>query len=583
MKYSLLRRRVNGRSRARSLPFPENSLWWVAMIGTWVALFWYMTIGGVVHAVEERLPTAQAEEAVQTVQRYASAVASSNSVLVAQNDFVCLLKMVQSGLVSSGEFPAPSDPIYSWCWQRLVKVHAGAIEKRDHGLDELWPGIGKLVDFADFKRFHIAETQSRQMVPSFFVMAEIGVMAGDPGYTLHSLGTSPLPHASFKLDEEGSVLAVPTAMVRTRVSYPNPITSPAANAPGEKDWAVPYKKPIHPVKAVNVKWVVLSNLKQHGFPVDSAVLNIPMETSFGLTIPFVIEAGGFEPKSTEYWTAAEARAQLDEGVTRARTLPSRRDRIAMLNRILVVDPSHLGALQAITKELYDGLLAFGENLHGIRVKDRALAQRFNELYWTVQSQTDRMDISLHMEMGGRAEPTPADYLYRMIPAMESLADLQPGDFENRLKLSLAYRWTNDQLTAIMAPQQLLSEVPNDQNRLRAQIILAIAWSRISKVAWNRHFDDPDILRGYEEAEEAFKLSDDPMDKFVGAYAKAYSLAFRPVRDNPGMLKLLTQAKKWYMKVPGATEQSWDFFLHNDTLKGIVETDPTFRSLFAARS
>jgi len=119
--------------------------------------------------------------------------------------------------------------------------------------------------------------------------------------------------------------------------------------------------------------------------------------------------------------------------------------------------------------------------------------------------------------------------------------------------------------------------------LRAQILLALAWSRISKVAWNRQFDDPDILRGYEEAEEAYKLSDDPMDKFMGAYAKAYSLVFRPARDNPEMLKLLTQAKKWYMQVPGATEQSWDYLLHNDTLKGIVETDPSFRSLFAARS
>ena len=205
------------------------------------------------------------------------------------------------------------------------------------------------------------------------------------------------------------------------------------------------------------------------------------------------------------------------------------------------------------------------------------------MYWTVISQTDRMDISLHMEMGGRAEPTPADFLYRMIPAMEALADLQPGDFDNRLKLSLAYRWTNDQLTAIMAPQQLLSEVPTDQVRLRAQILLALAWSRISKVAWNRHFDDPDIMRGYEEAEEAFKLSDDPMDKFMGAYAKAYSMAFRPRRDNPGMLKLLTEAKRWYMKVPGSTEQSWDYFLHNDTLKGIVETDPSFRSLMASSS
>lgn len=582
MKYGMSRERDHSCGRVISHSMPGIPGLWVVVAGTLVALFLYFSISVAAHAADN-VPPAQAEAAIQAVKRYAAAVADSNPVQVAQNDFVCLMKMVQSGLMTEGQFPPSSDPIYSWCWERLVEAHAEVIERKDHGLDELWPGVGQLVNFADFKRFLIAETQSHQMVPSFFVMGEIGAIAGAPGYALKALGTGPLPHASFKVNDEGHVIAVPTAMVRTRVSYQSPITSPAANAPGQKDWAVPYKKPIHPVKAVKVNWVVLSNLRQHGFPVDSAVLNIPIKTSFGTTIPFVIEAGGFEPKSTEFWTAQESRKLLDDGVVRASTLSTRRERIAMLNRILVVDPSHLTALQAITKELYVGLLAFGESLHGIRVNDTTLAQRFNEMYWTVISQTDRMDISLHMEMGGRAEPTPADFLYRMIPAMEALADLQPGDFDNRLKLSLAYRWTNDQLTAIMAPQQLLSEVPTDQVRLRAQILLALAWSRISKVAWNRHFDDPDIMRGYEEAEEAFKLSDDPMDKFMGAYAKAYSMAFRPRRDNPGMLKLLTEAKRWYMKVPGSTEQSWDYFLHNDTLKGIVETDPSFRSLMASSS
>ena len=34
-----------------------------------------------------------------------------------------------------------------------------------------------------------------------------------------------------------------------------------------------------------------------------------------------------------------------------------------------------------------------------------------------------------MVSGGKAEPTPADYLYRMIPVMEALASLEPGDFQ----------------------------------------------------------------------------------------------------------------------------------------------------------
>jgi hypothetical protein len=188
-----------------------------------------------------------------------------------------------------------------------------------------------------------------------------------------------------------------------------------------------------------------------------------------------------------------------------------------------------------------------------------------------------------MEMGGKSEPTPADYLYRMIPAMETLVDLQPGDFETRLKLSSAYRWTNDEVTAIMAPQQLLSEVPNEHKELRARILMALAWSRISKVAWSRHLDDPDIVQGYEEADEAFNLASEPMVKFSASYAKAYSLVFRPKPDNEAMIKLLTEARRWYQKIPGASHRSWAYMLENDTLKGYLETDPAFQSLLASNS
>ncbi len=531
----------------------------------------------------EPVPSAQGEAAVEAVRTYAQAVAGRDSTRVAQNDFVCLLKMVEAGATGKGQFLPESDPVYSWCWDRLVQAHAEVIQSRDLALDELWPGVGKLVNYRDFKRFEIAETQARQRVPSFFVMPEIGDMSGAPGFTLEVVGTGPLPHASFQVPGSDHMVAVPTTLVRVRVAYPDPMTSPAANGPGQQDWVVPYKKPIHPVKAVTVKWVVLSGLHQHGFPVDTAVLNMPMTSSMGTPIPFVVDPGGFEQKTTEYWDAKEAQAALTAGLERAKTLPTRRERISMLNRILVVNPSHLEGLKAITAELYAGLLDFGARTHGVQLESEPLYQAFNTLYWTIQSSTDRMDISLEMEMGGKTEPTPADYLYRLIPAMETLVDLQPGDFETLLKLTMAYRWTNDQVSAIMTPQQLLSELPTDQPNMRARVLMAIAWSRISKVAWNRFFDDPDIIQGYKEADEAFTLSSDPLIKFSAAYAKAYSLVFRPKRDDEAMFALLQEARRWYRQIPGTTAQSWAFLLQNDTLKGFVDTDPKFHSLMTATS
>ena len=581
--------RVSFRYRQRTHMDHLDRLRGFGMLWSWVgALMVGLCLFGVSdHSyaadVADPLPAVPNQAAVQAVRNYVNAIAGRDSTRVAQNDFVCLLKMVEAGARGEGRFLPDSDPVYAWCRDRIAQAHADVIESRDRGLDELWPGHGKLVNFRDFKRFEIAETRARQRAPSFFVMPEIGDASESPGFTLEVLGTGPLPHASFQPPGSDQVVAVPTTLVRVRMTYPNPMNSPAANGPGQQDWVVPYKKPIHPVKAVVVKWVVLSGLLAHGFPTDTAVLNIPMESSLGTSIPFVVEAGGFEQQSTEFWNPKEAQAALDAGVKRAKMFSTRRERISMLNRVLAVNPSHVEGLRAITTELYDGLMDFATQTHGVKVDGEALHQAFNELYWTVQSQTDRMDISLHMEMGGKSAPTPADYLYRLIPAMEALVDLHPEDIDTRLKLSLAYRWTNDQLPAIAVPQRLLSKVPADQTRLRARVLMTIAWSRISKVAWNRNFDDPDIVRGYEDADEAFKLSSDPLLKFSAAYAKAYSLAFRPKRDNQAMLKLLTEARRWYQQIPGATNQSWVYLLHNDTLKGLVETDPTFQSLVAANS
>ena len=524
-----------------------------------------------------------AKASEQVVQRFSHAVASGDIQGVAQNDFVCLLKMMEAGSVQNGVFPPASDPVYAWCWDRIAQAHTEVIESRDRALDELWPGVGKLVNYSDFKRFLIAETQARERAPSFFVMSQIGKIAGSPGYFLETVGTGNLPHASFQVQENDHAVAVPTTFVRTRISYPNPMTSPVANGPKQMDWAVPYKKPIHPIKAVTVKWVVLLGLKQYGFPTDAAVLNIPLESSMGTLIPFVMNAGGFEQKTTEYWDPQEAHSLLNQGVDRAKGLATSRERISMLNRVLAVDSSHVPALQAITNELYEGLLIHAVRNHHVEVSSDLLYQGFNELYWTVQSQTDRFDISTHMEMGGKTEPTPADYLFRMIPAMEALADLQPDDFETRLKLVSAYRWAGDDVTAIMAPQQLLSDVPNGQTQLRARTLLTIAWSRIGKVAYWRHFDDPDLIQGYEEADEAFKLANDPLVKFSASYAKAYSLAFRPKQDTEAMLKLLTEARHWYQNIPGADNQSWAYMLQNDTLKGYIKTDPAFQSLLASSS
>ena len=115
---------------------------------------------------------------------------------------------------------------------------------------------------------------------------------------------------------------------------------------------------------------------------------------------------------------------------------------------------------------------------------------------------------------------------------------------------------------------------------RARALIELAWSRIAKVAWNRIFDDPNIAEAYKEAEEAYTLTDRPMDKFAAAYTMAYSLLFTPNRDNQAILERLTEARSWYLKLPGASPKSWMYLLSNDNMKGVVEADPAFQPLMA---
>ena len=526
--------------------------------------------------------TVNQEELLATITEYAQAVGKGDRVAAGQRDFVCLLKMAKQQLFVDGNFPDALSPIYEWCAQRRTEAHGRLVNQHDGGLDNVWPGPGKLVDFEDFQRFYIAETKSKQLAPSFFVMHEIALHEPKHPFTIEAVESGTLPHASFPSPDESTVHATPTNFVITTVSYPNALTAPISNGPGAADWVVPYKKFQRVVQSVKVKWVVLSDLKRLGFPIDQAVLDLPLEGPHGTTIPFVIDAGGFVPHSTKWFGPDDQTEVALTGVKHAQAASNPLDTLMQLNRVLMIAPNNKQVLSVFANQLYQGLLNYGGRLNGISIDDPRLAQRFNELYWTITSQTDRFDLGLGMVTGGKAEPTPADYLYRMIPVMEALASLEPGDFQNRLHLISTYRWNNDQQAALSAPQELLAVVTPEQEELRAEVLLELAWARIGKVAWNRHFDDPDILKGYDEAKQAFDLTKDPLNKFTATYAMAYSLAFHVPRDNQAMLDLLQQAKDWFEKIPGASPQSWAYMLENDTLKGIVKTDPTFKSLLAAR-
>ncbi len=520
-----------------------------------------------------------AKSAEETALRYVNAIAKGDRETVGQLDFACQYRLVTASPAPPQTYSAKTYPPYDKCWQELTAGHASVLTRTDIGMDVLWPSTGPLVFYGD----RLAETPA-----SAFVMDVVGI--SPPGSGLHFTITNSrnIPDGSFRLKPEGEVIGVPTTLVNVTVHYHDPLTSPVTYAPGTVKWTNTIKRARRALKSITTQWVVFTGLKKHGFDEDTAVFHRPVETgpeSAGMAadkVPFATETSRALPDSQIWWGPDDQPGTLTAAAARAAIFPELRDRVALLNRILIIDPQQVDALMVLTRDLYGVLLQEAANGHELTIRDPALSQTVNEFYWNINAAAVRLDLSNAMEMGGFSQPTPADFLYRMLPALEALAQTHPGQLDTRFRLGMAYRWNNDQLPMIETFQALVNDIPDNWKKPKAEALLQLAWSRINKVAWNRILHDPESLRAYNDAKASAALAELPLDKFLAAYTMAYSMIFMPdYGEKVVMLRHLTEAKRWFDEVPGSNEKVWSYFLHSDLLKAVLDADPMFHPILAS--
>ena len=512
-----------------------------------------------------------------TAQRYAEAMGAGNKVGVGQLDFACQYPLVAAVPRGIKTYPTDSDPVYNSCWQRLREAHAPTLARTDVGMEVLWPSNGELVFFSeDLNRYPA----------SAFVTDLLGLTPPGTGFTVHIVESTPLPSASFRLRPNGPIVAAPTTLVKLSIRYQDPLTAPLTYAAGSVKWTTTIKRTRRALKEITVQWVVLSGLKKHGFAGDQAVVNLPVTSGsiFGSgrqeQIPFATETSHALPNSLIWWGPTDSPGLLTAAAARAATFPELRDRVALLNRVLIIDPHQVDALTVLSQHLYAVILREAIPFHKLTVKDPALDLVVNEHFWNIYSQSVRVDLSLGMEMGGFDKPTTADYLYRMLSAMQTLATVRPKQLDNRFRLGVALRWNNDQEASIETHRSLVTAIPAEQRAGRAEALLQLAWSRVNKVAWNRIFGDLNIRVAYQDADEALALADLPLDKFMAEYTKAYSLLFTQDKNNRALLERLTEAKRWFAEVPGQTPDIWNFFIGAESLKAVLDADPIFQPILA---
>ncbi len=516
--------------------------------------------------------------AVSIALQYAEAISKGDIAQVAKLDFACQYRLVSATKSGRTSYPDNSDASYETCWKGIKASHEAALTRVDVAMDVLWPSNGALPFFRE---------ELYRYPASAFVMDLVGQAPPGSGLHLKPASSKSLPNASFRLRPNEKLASVTTTLVTTTVSYQDPLTAPVTKAPGSYKWTNTVKPARRALKTIDLQWVVLSGLKKHGFPGDAAVVNLLVEDGAPVggiaqeIVPFVTERSKAVPGSLIWWGPEDAPGLLVAAAARAAGFPNVRDRVALLNRVLIIDPNQADALTVLTRDLYAAILRDAMPAHNLVVKDPAFAMVVNEHYWNIYAQAARMDLSLGMEMGGFEKPTTADYLYRLLPALRQLAQVRPEQLDNRFRWGAALRWNNDQELAVEVHEKLVKDVPNERKSGKAEALLQLAWSRVNKVAWNRNFDDPDVRLAYEDAEEALRFAEVPLDKFLAEYTKAYSLLFDPKRDNRAILERLTEAKRWFAEIPGQTPEIWNFFIGSEQLKMVLDADPIFQPLLAS--
>ena len=531
----------------------------------WMILFWVFIVPPSVQAGQPR--AGQGGDASRFVLQYAVALANENVEAWAALDLGCLTLRRAAPAVSSVQ----------QCWDDTLKAH------RDIVAEQAGAGgssaVGRGVGFGLLHDRHRATENWKEYPPAVFLSPAIVRQEGGALPAITVVQANPIQPIALAGLAGPEAVTIHGQAIDVKIAYPDPLSAPLALRPEEIWWVNGAQRRFGPVREVVARFVLVSGLRKYGFSVDQAVLNEALSgtpriptTYYGLRPDagrrfdhpdpaHRLLKGELVPGSARWWERSEAEALVRETLDRV-TRMSPAERGPWLTKLLLLDPTHAESNALRGDDAYQAFLQQGMSKGRLAADDAAALERMSELYWSIQAQTWRQELTA---VSDEHEPA-AEALYQAIASYDTIGRQNRATSVQRRRLGALTRWNNDPTEAITIHERLLKEVPPGTVEY-GRVLVELAWDRLQWASWERRYEHPWLQQANREAEEAARLLQLPSDRLYAHYVQVAVESLVVPRNPDQFHDRLRSVKQDLDAIPGVKGLP-EQLLANDLVKAL---------------
>ena len=507
--------------------------------------------------------------------RYVEALAHSQIDTWAAADLGCLSRVRAAAGGGSSKL---TPDVSRRCWDDTLRGHTAMVTQQVES--GVFSATGRGVGLGLLHDRHRATENWKDYPPAVFVSPPVILKEHAPIPRMTIVRTSSWQPLALSQIKGTDLVSLQGQAVDIKIAYPDPLTAPLALRPEEIWWVNGARRHFGPVREVVARFIVVTGLRKFGFSVDQAVMNevlpeVPLisTTHYGLRPDngrrfdqfdqaHRLLKGELVAGSARWWDRTNAESVIQATLDRAAHL-SAAQRTGLLTRLLLIDPTHVETHELGGEDAYQDLLKQGIAKGGLAARDESALKRITELYWTIQAQTWRQELTAISE---GYEPA-ADALYRAMASYESITEQHRATPEERRRLGVLTRWNNDPIAALNIHEALLRDT-TEGTADYGIILTEVVWDRIQWVSWQRRYDHPWLQQANVEAEQAAQLLTHPYDAISAHYAQVVIESLLAPRDQDRFQQRLQQSKRDLGLIPGVKGLSGQL-LANDLVKALT--------------